>query len=309
MKNEKKSEGSAKASIAGDGRQKSPLIFSTILLVAILAILFWRDFNSAYVPFSNDGPYGAMVAEQNRMPSIMHGLWVNLNWLGNEGLAPAPSVTSAMRLVTSPLIYAKILCPASLFIAGLCACFCFRQLKLARGACSLGGLAAALNSDVFSTSCWGVSSQIVGFGAMYIAVGLLGRSGNKHLWARTALAGLAVGVGVIEAYDIGALFSLVVAAYVVYHALFLRVKQGPVWQKAGLGFMRTGLVAVCAAFIAARALTGLVGTQISGVVGAAQDEQTKLMQWTGATMWSLPKIETLQVLVPGVFGFRDDCVT
>lgn len=285
---------------------KSPLFWTTILLVGLLAVIFWRCFLPNTVIFSNDCPYGGLVTEENRMPSIMRGLWVDLGWFGSQSLSPSPSVSTFMRLITTPLLYAKFLCPVALLIGGLGACFCFRQLRLAPVACILGGLAAALNSDFFSTSCWGVSTQVIGFGFMFMAIGLIASPCIKRQWIRVILAGLAVGVAVIEAYDIGALFSLFVAAFVIYHALFLTESPAPVAKKAGRGFLRLALVAGFAAFIAAHSLMGLVGTQIKGISGMGQDAQSKAARWDEATTFSVNKANTLQVVVPGIFGFRDN---
>src|SRR5215831_7296857 len=135
----------------------SGLICSALLL-GVLLILFIRSFNPAEVVFSNDGPYGAMVAQQNRMPAIMTGLWRDLNWIGDEAPSPSPTVSSVVRLVTSPLGYSKIFCPAVIFILGFGAWFCFRQWKLSPVACVLGALAAAFSSHFFSTACWGVGA-------------------------------------------------------------------------------------------------------------------------------------------------------
>jgi hypothetical protein len=308
MKNDKKSSNPAPGEVAAvhSASRKSPLLWTVLLLVLLLAVIFWRCFIPSFVLFSNDGPYGGMMTEHNRMPSIIRGVWANSNWFGNESLSPPLSVSTVMRLLTSPLGYCKLLCPASLFIVGLGACFCFRKLRLAPLACILGGIAATLNSDFFSTACWGVATQVIGFGFMYIAVGLVSDTSIKRQWIRVILAGLAVGVGVMEAYDIGALFSLFVAAFVVYHALFLGEGRKPLAQRAGRGFLRTALVAGFAGFIAIHTLSGLVGTQIKGVSGMAQDERTRAARWAEATQWSVPKAETLQVLVPGLFGFRDN---
>ena len=53
-------------------------------------------------------------------------------------------------------------------------------------------------------------------------------------------------------------------------------------------------------------MSALVGTQIEGIVGTQQNDGSK-----GATLglghqWSLPKIETLGIAVPGLFGYRMD---
>src|SRR6266496_5784515 len=128
--------------VKSDG-PKTTLI-ATGLLAITVGLLFYRSLNPDLVVFSNDGPLGAMMAQQNRMPAIMTGLWQNLNWLGNESPSPSPTISSALRLITSPLVFSKFFCPIALFIFGLCAWFCFRQWKLSPLACILGGLAAAL---------------------------------------------------------------------------------------------------------------------------------------------------------------------
>ena len=38
--------------------------------------------------------------------------------------------------------------------------------------------------------------------------------------------------------------------------------------------------------------------------GMAQDEATKKQRWDEATRWSLPKAETLRLIIPGLFGYR-----
>jgi hypothetical protein len=146
-----------------------------------------------------------------------------------------------------------------------------------------------------------VASQIVGFGANYLALGLLAGNGSRRQWLRVALAGMAVGVGIMEAYDIGAIFSLYVAAFIIYKALFL--EEGKFAVKAGRGILRVALVAGFAAFISFHALTSLIGTQLKGIASAQAD---KAEAWDFATQWSLPKAETLQILVPGIFGYRLD---
>jgi hypothetical protein len=72
------------------------------------------------------------------------------------------------------------------------------------------------------------------------------------------------------------------------------------------GISRLVLVVLCAVFLAAQPINGLVATSIKGVVGTEQDAQTKAQQWGWATQWSLPKLETLGLVVPGLFGYRMD---
>lgn len=288
-------------SIRSGPKRRHFLLCATVLAVVLFA-LFYRAFLPDYVAFSNDGPYGAMVAQQNRLPAIITGLWADLNWLGSAQNPPSPDITTALRLTTTPLICAKIYPAFSLLLVGLSAWFLFRELKFSKIACVVGGLAAALNSDFLATACWGVASQPICFALCYFALGLLVNM-QQQPWVRTILAGMAVGMGVIEAADIGAIFSVFVAAWVVAHAL---AQEGPLGQRLVRGGLRLALVAGFAGFIAASAVFSLIGTQVKGVVGMAQDEQTRAMRWSEATQWSVPKREALDVLVPGLFGFRMD---
>ena len=173
----------------------------------------------------------------------------------------------------------------------------------------IGGVAATLNSDFFSTSCWGIVTQPVCIAADFLALaalaGMTGQSGARS-WIRVVLAGLAVGAGVMHGADVGALFSLFVAAYVLYQALFLEDGKPGLARKFGWGVARVAIVAVFAAFIATHTLSTLVGTQIQGIAGMAQDEATRKQRWDFATEWSLPKVEVLQVVVPGLFGYRNN---
>src|SRR5439155_14547328 len=82
--------------------------------------------------------------------------------------------------------------------------------------------------------------------------------------------------------------------------------EGPLLKRAMNGVGRVTVVAACALFLAAQAVIGLFQTQIKGVVGTEQDTQTKAEHWDFATQWSLPKLETISLLVPGVFGYRMD---
>jgi len=131
----------------------------------------------------------------------------------------------------------------------------------------------------------------------------LARPDAPRAWLRVILAGFAVGMAVTEAYDIGALFSLVIAAFVIFRGL---VEDGPLINRVLKSGLRLGVVAICAAVLAAATLSTLVGTQVKGVVGMSQDEATRAARWAEATQWSIPKAETLNMVVPNFYGCRMD---
>lgn len=276
------------------------LIWVAVIIGVPLLLLFLRALLPGYVQFNNDGPLSQQV---NYKPLYAYnGTWLDLNWYGFKGGAVTPCITSALAVVLGPVVLSKTYALISLFLVGLGAWFLFRELGFNKLTCVLGGLAAALNSDFVATACWGVASQPIGFALGYTAMGLVANLKDRP-WLRTILAGLCVGMNVIEAADIGAIFSVFVGSWVVVHAF---AQEGTIVQRASRGVLRFVLVAGFAGCIATSAISVLVGVAVKGVVGTAQDDQTKAVRWSEATQWSLPKREFVSLFVPGFYGFRMD---
>ena len=273
-------------------------------LTAVLALLFAKSFLPGYIVFANDGPLGATSAACARMPDGMFGVWSDLNWVGNEGVASAPSLSNLLTMVLSPVAMAKCIVPLSLLLLGCAAWVFFRQCGFAPWVCTVGALAAGLNGDRFSVAAWGLSIWVMGSAAVFLALAALLAATRRRTLAFTLLAGFATGLGVMEGFDTGAIFSLVIAAF----ALALAWTAGPEapghWLARGLG--RVALVAACAGFIATYTLGTLISTQVKGVADMGQDRESRERRYVGATVWSLPKIEALRVLIPGLFGYRMD---
>jgi hypothetical protein len=278
------------------------------LWALILGLIFYRSFIPKEVVFSNDGPLGGLVEAQNQLPQTFTGMWADLNSIGSNAGATTPSISSLLRLLLGPVGFAKFFAPVALFILGMGAWTFFRSLKLSSLAAVLGSLATVLSSTFFSTACWGVASQQIALGMDFCALSLIIASTHETRtwarWTRLALAGLCVGMNVMEAADIGALCSLFVAAFAFYYTLTSGQGSTPVRIARGIGHV--ALVAVFAGFIAIQTVISLVGTQIEGVAGTTQDTQTKIQRWDWATQWSLPKKETLGLIVPGLFGYKMD---
>jgi hypothetical protein len=283
-------------------------IFAPLLLLIVLAVLFWRSFLSDYVHFSNDGPLGQQTVDWLSLPSAMTGMWDDLNDVGLAAGSFTPSVTALIKFALGPVGFAKFLAPIALFILGTGAWIFFRSLKLTPLAAALGALATMLNSTAFGDACWGTASHQIAQGLGFLALALIVANDREtpwHIrWIRLALAGFCVGINVIEAADIGALYSLVIASFVFFKSM--TDADGTVLTKTVRGISRVAIVAVFAGFIAVQTITSLIGTSIQGVAGAAQDTETKSQHWDWATQWSLPKKETMGLIIPGLFGYKMD---
>jgi len=207
------------------------------VLAFSLIVLFHRSFLPGDILFSNDGPLGRQVSECHRLPDAFTGVWQDLEGVGYREGGAVPSITSGLRLVLGPVGYSKFYGPLALLLLGMCAWCFFRRMGLSPVASVLGGLAAGLNSSYFSAACWGVAAHPITVGMAFLALAALANNSSEGNWLRTALAGFAVGLVVTEGYDIGVLFSVCVAAFMLYQAL---TSPGEFVKRASLGFGQIG---------------------------------------------------------------------
>jgi hypothetical protein len=274
-----------------------------LLLALALLLLLRQDCLPGQTLFSNDGPLGRLMTQCHRLPERFTGCWNDLNSVGaNEG-GVSPNISFGLQWLLKPILFSKLYVPIALLILGFAAWCFFQQSGLAPPACLLGGLAAGLNSGFFSTACWGVAAHPLTFAMGFLAMAALADTTSPRRWLRTVLAGLAVGMGISEGADVGAILSLYVAAFVMYQGW---IAEGPRAKNAVLGTTRVAVVAAVAALLAAQAISTLVSTNIRGVAGTQQDTRTRAERWDWATQWSLPKKEALGLVVPGLFGYRFD---
>ncbi len=277
-----------------------------LILPAILAVLFHRSFSDPMVIFSNDAPLGLTSSISCKMPGILSGFWQSLNWIGKGEGSALPSLSYGLLYLLGPVGYAKFGVPLALAFLGFATMILFRTLGFTPLVQVAGGVACALNMSAFSSSAWGLLAWALLRGTSLLAVAAIAAKNPRHPSINLVLAGFAVGMGVMDGADLGAFFSLYIAAFGIFHA-FSETSGGadaaaPL-KRIAKGCARVAVIATAAAILAAHALQTLIGSQIQGIQGTGQDTQTKAEQWSGATRWSLPKLELLRVVLPGVFGY------
>ncbi|GIT38235.1 MAG: hypothetical protein Ct9H300mP7_1560 [Verrucomicrobiota bacterium] len=182
----------------------------------------------------------------------------------------------------------------------------------------LGAVAAAFNMEVVSYACWGLPSRSLTFATSFLAGAFILRPFKSRPWPNLALAGVCVGLGLMEGYDVGALFSLYIAAFVSSGLSKGHLESdkpaafGP--KDAGRGLAAITVVALVAALGASQTLSTLIGTQpqrfkksqSGDLQTPEQHAAARERQWTFLTQWSLPKMETLRIVIPGLYGYRLD---
>jgi hypothetical protein len=290
--------GKATASIPGSAGRHWLLL---VLLGGALLFFFSNSFEAHQILFDNDTQLGYLNASCHEMPSCFSGIWANTSWLGGKETSAAPTLSKAFLTLVSPIGFLKIFAPLSLLFLGCSAWLFFRQLQFNPMVCVLGGVATGLNAHFFSIACWGQGKWNLAAGCTFLAMAALHTKSIPKTWERSVLAGLAVGMMIMEGFDVGAILSVYVGAYIIFHALNT---EAPLVRKIANAVVAETLVLFFAAFIAAHTIVSLIGTQVLGVASMGQDVETKQQRWNAATQWSLPKLETLQIFVPGLFGYR-----
>jgi hypothetical protein len=276
------------------------------VLALIVAAMFHDSFKPELVLFSSDGPLGILAAKNMALPESFTGRWSDANWFGGNAGLVTPGFTFILFWLLGAVATAKFLAPLYVLSLGLAATFAFRVFGFRPMVCLLGGIAAELNSNFFSNACWGVGTRCSALAATFLALAAIwsSREGSFGLrLMKLALAGLATGMAVVEGADNGVFFSLFIGAFAIFVPL---TREGSFPARALQSALTTVIVVVFSFFMAYQTVSSLFSTQIAGIVGMEQTEESKNQQWHGATMWSLPKKEILRVVVPGLFGYRMD---
>lgn len=283
-------------------RALSHFILAALILALILGYLFSGSFKPGQVVFSNDGPLGVVKSEALKMPDASGGYWVDLHWIGtNGGFSPA-CFTYGLLWLLGPVGFAKFYPAFACLILGLSAWIFLRAIGVRSSLAVVGAIAAALNSNYFSNTCWGLGSRSLTLASVFLALAALSarRAGNP--WMNAALAGLATGMAVVEGADNGVILSLFVGAFVVWQS----IAEGKSRPEGVVRSLRLAVVVPFALFMAMQTLLSLFSVAQQNAVTASADQETKEQKWNFATQWSLPPAETLRVLVPGLYGYRMD---
>jgi hypothetical protein len=282
-------------------RPKGRLLLLLAVLCAALCVVCKEGFLPHRIMWANDSPLGQLKSISARLPDTFTGHWGTDYWIGTEIPSSSPTLATLLATVISPELYMKIFTPLTMVLLGFSAWLLFRQLGFSAMACVLGGLAAGLNMHFFSVACWGLGTWNICCAMIFLAFAALVTPNIRQGWIKAALAGLAVGMSVMEGFDSGAILSVYVGVFLLFFCLTTESNpaQG-VAKSAMLGI----IMVFMAVFVAASTLSTLVGTQIKGIGGMGQTKEEKQQHWDFTTQWSVPKIETLRIMIPGIFGYR-----
>lgn len=280
------------------------LLLLVVILGGVLAVLFHKSLMSDQALFSNDGPLGAQLSRPLAMPGSFFGIWNDNYWVGAYNGNYNPNFSGLIYFVCrglGELARVNFYTPLTALILGICSWIFFRSIGCNSRTAILASLSAALNMNFFSNAAWGLGSRGLSLAGAFLALAAIETGFVVQPILTSIVAGLAIGLSITEGGDNGAFFSMFIAAYVGWRS-WISMPSKP--KAVALGGAKVIIMVVFAAIMASQTLGIFVRTSVKGVVGTEQTAETKEAKWIGNTMWSLPKAETLRVIIPGVFGYR-----
>jgi hypothetical protein len=289
------------ASAANSKKSSGGLWLFLLVLAGALSVLCHEAYLPHHVFWANDVPLGAMLDPSSRLPGSFAGHWGTLYYIGGSSPSSSPALSTLLQMVVSPYFYLRIFVPLNMLFLGLGAWTFFRQLGFAKPVCIIAALGAGLNMHCFSNAAWGLGQWNISAGMVFFALAALVSPSIRPLWVKAAIVGFSLGMVVMEGFDLGAIMSLYVGMYIIFH--FLREKPNPVHaipRAVGMGT----IIVLAALLISGSTLYTLVGTQIKGISNTGSTPEEKEGHWNFTTQWSFPKLETIRLFVPGVFGYR-----
>ena len=93
--------------------------FAPLLLLIVLALLFWRSFLPDFVHFNNDGPLGIQNTAFAHLPDGFKAAWDDLNSIGSSLGSYPLSITDIIHWGLGPVGYSKFLALIALWILGI----------------------------------------------------------------------------------------------------------------------------------------------------------------------------------------------
>ena len=278
-----------------------PTIFAIVCSIVMLLVLFHRQLFLGELLSSPDSSLAGMSATKADYPGGIAGGW---NDGGQTGpLSMIPQHLLALVLPADKLAVGWYIADAILmFLATL---LLLKAKRISTPVAMIGSLAMAFSTHTFTLVSAGHLSKTNMMPFAILAFALLDVSFSRRAIWCFALAGLAVGLGMSEHYDVMYMFCLLGAAY----GMFRLVQDVGRGRSAGgrlLKLAAGGLVALLIAgamflpqgvFIA----RVLVPSREAVVTGDGTVELPE-KKWEFATNWSLPPEEILEFVFPALFG-------
>lgn len=287
-----------RSSLRGDGLPA--WVWPAALLVLVL-VFFGRCFTSDDILMSNDASLASLSRAKATLPAGLVSGWDPINWLGTQTVFPATPTWFLLYLM--PLeSFARLIYVLHIMAAALLSFYWLRRMELCNIAAFFGSLVMTFAGSYLTYIYPGHIGKFEMTTFALLALLCLTRGLQTARWPDFAWAGVAVGLSLQGAIDVGALMALLVAVWFLFNAghrwLSVDDRTRRSWV---MGFM---LLVVVSGVIAFPILRSLFAAGLATDVPGIQEGDTSERNWQWATQWSYPPNEVVDLFAPGYHGWK-----
>ena len=266
-----------------------------LVMLGLIAIIFLELLRPGVILFSTDNNIGQNALTKALMPDGFTVGWTDSLLMGTPAFVP-PSATFALLhllpvITYTNWIHALFLGGSSLFLG-----LFLRDQGVRLPAILMGLLTAFWVGSNLTLIYAGHTSKfgILFFVALYLwTIQRAVRKGSAR-WA--CLAGVAVGMIMVEQPDVGLFFVLALGPYALWHLLRPQPVAAVTWVRVLLPLALVSLL------VSSYTLLRSYQSNVQDI--AAVSEENARAKWDFATQWSWPPEESIDFIAPGYTGWR-----
>ena len=284
-------------------RTRKDTLAAIACLAAILLVTFWKSLTPGMVLFTSDDSVGVLQDWKSTLPESWLAYWVPDNLVGMGGGQLLFNPTFLLLSVLPSNDFANCIFALDTFFAGFFFFLFLRRKQLSFMASLFGAILYSYCSCNFSLV---YSGHIGKFGnyAFFAATlwALECWLSKPSAWSWFVAASAFLGLTVSEQPDLAILFVLLFIVYLGFRTL---TREGVKLESSLVRWV--GLVVLCgliSGLVAANVVISQYRSQVQGIMQVG--DQEKEQAWNWATQWSFPPEETLALVAPGFFGWKND---
>ncbi|MBN2704084.1 MAG: hypothetical protein JXR23_07725 [Pontiellaceae bacterium] len=270
-------------------------LLSTLFFIVLAVITFRCVLPSDHVFSASDMNIGLLASKKNALPEMLSGTY----WIGPVMGSTAYAITLFNVLLSCcPLLFFANAFYGFFLVAGsLCMIWFLRIWNRSWPASLFGALVAFwVNSITLASSGHAYKVEVLVFSVL--ALCFVEKAIRAELFRRcvgwSILAGLAVGIMMIEQQDVALLAGLFIGPYTLFRLIQVKRKKGLSW---------VGVLVPLAAVALLLSGSTLLKSYARNIKGAAPMQQNAKEKWDYVTQWSAVPQEWPDLIAPGWAGW------
>ncbi|MCG8454728.1 MAG: hypothetical protein MI919_00495, partial [Holophagales bacterium] len=265
------------------------------ILTSLLLSALWR--HPDQVLAFNDGNIESVLSPIFGYPEALFRIWDDQTFFGEGQAGTGLAVWSLWETLLGAHHYRRWGPWLAIWLTGLCAYWTLRQLGHGRAPAAIGGVFFNLCGWTTTFPLNGLLNRSLTLAFSLLVIGVVARNRARgDGWLGYLVAGGLLGLAVTQTPDVGAFFALALAVYLLIGQPFPGT-DGTVWRRRLLGLALVVLASVGTSW---QTVSKMVDTQVAGAGPVTAGEPDAAWRW--ATQWSLPKSETLSLVLADFHG-------